>query len=965
MKISNFREYIGLLAGLYNQHNWQNAFFYMRDNLPADRAKASECAALQKEVRLVKAKILQLREELKTANDKKALSWQITVEKEKRAKLLLQAAKVAKTAKFLQLNNETKACICSSYLMQKFLLNELDRQQVFVQNRQLNGMAELNIEAFKNSDFYQQAVHVCDYVTAYILQNPTKVDSPGFFKTLLPSGAGWPEVVGQAEAYFEEQRQKEARDPAKQDNIKASREGVQVIKTYPESGLQAVRLLTKEALDYEGKQMGHCIGSGSYDKSLEDGSRQYYSIRELSADGEWKPHVTFECEKDIIRQCKGKNNTAVIGRYLKEARDFAAQLIGHDKLSMVNSDKVKDWKNLGYTSDNAGNIWDLQGREEIIDAVFSSLSVDCDDLAKWPPLKNVKAESLGLNGVADRKVWDKVCEFSDIDVLNLSGVKIAGETEIDLLRNRKTASYQDLILPGTLLKHVRSFEGCWINNLRIVGKVDEAGLAKLFKTLDVRTIEFERVEFEKIRKVDFSDWMLLPKEERHNCEFAESGIGKITLDIAAELKKCGCVVMEEMPAFSFKFAEGKEIDVDEWSFPQNVTALDFVNLTGAAVKTLKPDCYPRLKHLVMEFYPSNGFYVNQTDNGLDWEELPVPQNIEELKIATFRPKYGKYADFSVFPRLRRLDLHSVDFSHVEKVNFNNPNLEQLDLSNSRLGGTTELDLSALKKLKVFNIAFLVMGGIEKVRLPDNLESISIMHNKDFYRVMDFHNCQRMKNLSLSLSVDIGNRKLEDILPPNLEELFCNQLLLNNAETLDLSRYDKLKSIQIHTLKADNLKKISLPHSCEKLVVTMAEIPELQKWNLAECGKLNDVTLMAGTIGKVAELRPPSSLRRLNLGGLTMPDLKILDLSHCRMAEHLSLHAFKTPQLEQVYMPACIKEVTLFGYKFPEQAKVMAAADLDADFGRRLEAAMVDGKHVQRQEAAGYAAWRNRRDALEF
>lgn len=907
-------------------------------------ADKQEKIRLQKEIFVVRQSILKLREEIRSSQDKFLVSEKIGELKAEKSKLVGKLKKLSGQNPFFKLNTEEKSALCLSVLLQKYLAKELDNHSELLCGCNEKGEVTVNVEALKASELFRQIQHINDFVAAYIGNHADKVTSSGYFITLLGNNKNWQALYNLAEAYFEKQRYLAAKNPEMQNKIKASREGVEIVKTYPESGLQAVRLLTKEALDYEGKEMGHCIGGGSYDKYLEDGSRQYYSIRELSAGGEWKPHVTFECEKDKIRQCKGKADKAVIGRYLNEARDFAAHIIGQHKLSSVNKSKVGDWENLGYTPDKAGNLWDLYGKEEIIGVDFSSLYVQCDDLAKWPTFKNVKVESLVLNGVADRKVWDKVCEFSEIGKLNLSGAQIADGAEIDLLRKRETASYQELILSGQLLKHIRSFEGCRIGNLRIVGKVDEAGLAKLGKLLNVSKVNFERTEFENVKKVDFSNCILQPEDERIDSDSTEEdGIFNIRLDIDAELKKCGCVVMEEIPEFSFEFAEGKNINVEEWLFPQNVTALDFVNLTGAVARTLKPERYTQLKHLVMKFYPCAGFYVNPVDNGLDWKELPIPRNIEELEIANFRPKCSEYADFTIFPRLRRLDLNSVDFSNVDKVNLNNPNLEQLDLSNSMFGGVRELDLSSLHKLKVFNVSYLLMGGIEKFKLPDNLESISIMHNKAFYRVMDFHNCQRMKKLSLFLAVDVDNRKLEDILPPNLEELYCNQLLLNNAETLDLTRYDKLKSIQINTLKADNLKKISLPHSCEKLVVTMAKAPELQEWNLAECGKLNDVTLMAGTIGKVAELELPSSLRKLNLGGLKMPELKMLDLSRCDTMGRLTLQDFNTPKLEQAYMPECIENVTWMGYKFPARAKISVAPNADEEFCEKLKEAMPEGQ----------------------
>lgn len=944
MIIANFAEYIMAVRPLFSKETMTFLREYVNRAANVSEVSVQEKIRLQKEIFAVRRSILKLREEIKNSRDKFSASEKIGELKAEKSKLAGKLKKLSEQNPFLKLNKEEKSALCLSVLLQKYLTNELENHPELLYGRNEKGAVTVNVDALRSSELFRQVQHIHDYVTAYIGNHAEKVISPGYFITLLGNNKNWRNLYDTAETYFEKQRQAAAKNPEMQNKIKASREGVEVVKTYPESGLQAVRLLTKEALDYEGKEMGHCIGGGSYDKYLEDGSRQYYSIRELSAGGEWKPHVTFECEKDKIRQCKGKADKAVIGRYLKEARDFAAQIIGRHKLSSVKKDKLGDWKNLGYTSDKAGNIWDLHGKEEIIDAEFSSLYVECEDLANWPILKNVKVEELQLNGVVDGGVWNRVCEFSEIGTLNLNGVQIAGETKIDLLRKQETASYQKVLLPGTLLKHVRSFEGCRIGNLRIVGKVDEAGLAKLNKALSVSKISFDRVEFENVRKVDLSDCLLLPEDERTDRERTkEDGIFKINFDIEAELKKCGHVVMEEIPAFSFEFAEGKDINVEEWHFPQNVTALDFVNLTGAVARTLKPERYIQLKHLVMKFYPGTGFYANPVDNGLDWKELPVPRNIEELKIANFRPKCSEYADFTVFPRLCRLDLNSVDFGNVEKINLNNPNLEQLDLSNSRLGGVRELDLSNLHKLKVFNVSFLLMGGIEKFKLPDNLESISIMHNKAFYRVMDFHNCQRMKKLSLGLSVDIGNRKLEDILPPNLEELYCHQLRLNNAETLDLLRFDKLSTIDIMTLKADNLKRISLPRSCKRLVVAMIEAPELQEWDLAECGKLNNVELVGGNIGKVTELKLPASLRKLNLGGLKMPELKTLDLSRCHMTERLTLHAFSAPKLEQVCMPGCIEDVMWMGYKFPARAKISVAPNADEEFCEKLKEAMPEGQ----------------------
>jgi hypothetical protein len=69
-------------------------------------------------------------------------------------------------------------------------------------------------------------------------------------------------------------------------------------------GWTIVRLLTPEALDYEGAQMGHCVGQGAYDQHIKDDP--IYSLRDPMG----RSHITIEVDSYIneIRQLKGKQN---------------------------------------------------------------------------------------------------------------------------------------------------------------------------------------------------------------------------------------------------------------------------------------------------------------------------------------------------------------------------------------------------------------------------------------------------------------------------------------------------------------------------------------------------------------------------------------------------------------------------------------------------------------------------------
>lgn len=83
-------------------------------------------------------------------------------------------------------------------------------------------------------------------------------------------------------------------------------------------GMKVYKLLTLEALDFEGDNMGHCVGSGHYDEDLKKGSKEFYSIR----DDKGEPHVTFEIKDGRILQCKGKQNKRPVQKYIYSAREF-------------------------------------------------------------------------------------------------------------------------------------------------------------------------------------------------------------------------------------------------------------------------------------------------------------------------------------------------------------------------------------------------------------------------------------------------------------------------------------------------------------------------------------------------------------------------------------------------------------------------------------------------------------------
>jgi hypothetical protein len=93
----------------------------------------------------------------------------------------------------------------------------------------------------------------------------------------------------------------------------------------PEVGSKAVhdagdgyviyRLSTPEALDHEGRLMGHCVGEGAYDYGLQSNFLAVYSLRDRFG----KSHVTIEIDnvKDEVLQIKGKQNEPPKADYMR------------------------------------------------------------------------------------------------------------------------------------------------------------------------------------------------------------------------------------------------------------------------------------------------------------------------------------------------------------------------------------------------------------------------------------------------------------------------------------------------------------------------------------------------------------------------------------------------------------------------------------------------------------------------
>lgn len=106
------------------------------------------------------------------------------------------------------------------------------------------------------------------------------------------------------------------KEEKKEENKIIKEDGISKYRKYKD-GFSWVSVKGAEALNREGRIMGHCVGD--YYSRVKEGHLKIYSLR----DPENMPHITVEVTKDgEVRQVKGKANKEVVKRYEKYAEDF-------------------------------------------------------------------------------------------------------------------------------------------------------------------------------------------------------------------------------------------------------------------------------------------------------------------------------------------------------------------------------------------------------------------------------------------------------------------------------------------------------------------------------------------------------------------------------------------------------------------------------------------------------------------
>lgn len=342
MKIINYREYLSCLRKNYTIRQDQNILKYAQDMLSCGKKQHMQKQKLQKEINILTAKINTLRKELKKANDKKSISGNIKNLKQTKNQLVQKLKQHSQTTRFATLSNDSKAALCTLTTLRKYLTQELLRDNIHICPKDKDGNIFFSTDAFMRSGFHQEARHLRDYISAYIIQNPQKVLSEYHFNKLFGKHSDWQGIQEQIDKFFLEQN-KAQKHKSRAEIITESNKDIEIIKEYPLQNEILVRLKTPEALDYEGSAAHNCVGGGSYDKLLKDPNSGIYSLRQIAQDNLLQPIATIELRNGTIQQIQGPCNSIIAYHHCQNCRDAVMFIMNTPNIqALVDNKNVKE-----------------------------------------------------------------------------------------------------------------------------------------------------------------------------------------------------------------------------------------------------------------------------------------------------------------------------------------------------------------------------------------------------------------------------------------------------------------------------------------------------------------------------------------------------------------------------------------------------------------------------------------------
>ena len=758
--ISNYNELIMLLNKLFPAtavHEVEDARAILNKTKKDRKEQISSISLEIRKLNLLINKYKYQIRETPSLDEKKEKGIELNRLLKERQMLIKEYNLQRQVFSFQQLNDEAKIFACCRNLFKKYLTEELLKDYRLLDSH----TNSVNITAFKDSRLFQEFNHIKDYVRSFIENYPERVKGGKYFTGIHKNISSLADLRTEIDAYFEKLNNASEKEL---NNIKKSHDGFEVIATYPKVGLQAVKLLSKRALNYEGSAMHHCVGS--YADKVEKGQTEIYSLRDMGQENrELLPHATIEFKNGKVTQIKGPHDKAISFQYVEVTRKLVMHLAGTDDFNDIIEDKtlaLSEKNNIGIHQGVDNKLYDIFNLRDGV--AFDKIAIDSEYLHALP-LSKMKINTLELCG--------KISENDIIQLFNCQNIRFI--------------YIKDIIFEGKTLDLSQA-------------PVEELDL-KLSEAVELETF----IAPQKIKHLALSGMLTSLKEiKTPNTLETLTLNGKFnslkSLDLSFYPNLCGVdLMMSDFPLLKeLKLPQHLQTFLGDTSKFEMLEELDFSSsdMTCFGKALNKNSEQHELKKLFKHMYLSRF----------------------SMSLTSF-PKLRRF----VFPdKIKQINLAQTCFDNSRVFDFSN--CKELNILNLIFTNFPENSIFNLEKCVQLQELICSYNTLWHAKLPNNLTELNV-YGEDTHTAqsLPLSGCHNLKKLTCSGFFP----RIEDI-PESVKDVTISQCTVHPDEvkTLDLSSYNSFGLDIHHTSSFKNLTKISFPKTISCLDLSLSQAPNL-------------------------------------------------------------------------------------------------------------------------------------------
>ena len=846
MFIANFDDFNQYMDSLFAQNSIKDFASYRQALVESKVKRKAKIADTSKKINKLLKQIESARTKIKqatAAEDKKVCGLALNTYISAKQELVKQYNRQKNATLFSELSDNAKIYACSKNLLLKYLPPEFNKLPYLNMPRDEQGNLIFKADQLTDTPLERDIHHIIDYVTSYIENYPENVRGAKHFTGLHKQCNDLRELIDQVDAYFAKlnsPKEKEA------NRIKKSHSGFEVVMTMPQYGLQAVRLLNKPALQYEGSAMHHCVGS--YAARVEKGETDIYSMR-LTADEthEMIPIATIEYKDGKISQIKGPHDKEISFAYLQGTRDFILHLTGKKDIAEIASDDtIGDKQNIGLIKDSSGVYRDIYTLIEDENYVFDNIHIETSSLP-YIPTNHLSVKTLTVHG-----------KLKTDDLKYLSSINV-----------QSTICFRDLDFEGKHLD-LSSFTNTNVDlDFSKVPNLEAITLSDNAKSLSLSG------EAPKLKDIVAPNLHKLnPQLIAPQLDFAKLGLSELqTMSIYASNLTSHQIDLSNYTTLKqliFNSKTGEELH--NLIIPQGLKILaltgQFPNLeiSGADnLQTLHVSGMLGNDKLDLSSFPELEDFKIEAGQATNWQQIILP---EKLASFTTLGEFPKVESIIGAPHLRHLDLEGKYL--LLKLSINNwPELTELKTTCANFA-SPDVNLQNCSNLSYLSLYSSKKGSnCQSLILSDNVEDLRL--NGAFPHLNKIRLSSNLVKLDMSGSFGLKGLTL----PDKLQSFSYDN---ETEKRIPIKLNSALQELDLNGKIELNDMLTSLPNLI-KLNLDGADISDITTLNLPHiCPKLQELNMMDCQMANLRELIAPSDTSYLNMNQSEFPSLEKLDFS---------------------------------------------------------------------------------------